>query len=139
MPGLLWEDKVRNRLAEFPRFIYDASIPITGWQVADAAWDQRSIPPSVQIAEAQGWATGGEVPTNSGGFRKCTIPRVGGKGRRIFVLRHEGEWELPIEALLYVNGKPLQGLDTRHQEAVLPPNMFKGAESWTLPLKPLPV
>ena len=44
MPGPLWKEKVRSRLAEFPRFIYEASIPITGWQVADAAWDQRSIP-----------------------------------------------------------------------------------------------
>ena len=67
MPGLLWEDKVRNRLAEFPRFIYDASIPITGWQVADAAWDQRSIP-ALSPDELRPFELGDrwEVPTNGG-------------------------------------------------------------------------
>ena len=48
----------------------------------------------------------------------------------------EGEWEATSsEALLYVNGEPLQGLDTRHQEAVLPSEYVQGGKELELAVK----
>ena len=83
MPGLLWEEKVRSRLAEFSRYIYEASVPITGWQVANAAWDHRSIP-AFSPDELKPF----ELGDRWGGpnewrwfFAKCAIPRSGRETR----------------------------------------------------------
>jgi alpha-mannosidase len=140
VPGPLWKEKVRSRLAEFPRFIYEASIPITGWQVADAAWDQRSIP-TFSPDELKPF----EMGDRWGGpnewrwfFAKCTVPTEweGDKVAVYLFFGREGEWEATSsEALLYVDGKPMQGLDTRHQEAVLPADYVRGGKELDLAVK----
>ncbi|NLA58030.1 MAG: alpha-mannosidase [Firmicutes bacterium] len=140
MPSLLWEDKVRTRLAEFPKFIYEASVPITDWQVARAAWDQRSIP-AFSPEDLEPF----ELGDRWGGpnewrwfFAKCTIPPEweGEKVAIYLFFGREGEWEATSsEALLYINGKPLHGLDTRHQEVVFPAEYVRGGRELDLAVK----
>ena len=144
MPGLLWEEKVRSRLSELPRFIYEASIPITGWQVANAAWDQRSVP-NFGPEELKPFELGDrwEDPTSGGGFwPNVPFPGLGRrKGSCLLILRPGGgEWEATSSGggCCVLTARSFAGLDTRHQEAVLLPNMYKGEESWTLRSKPLP-
>jgi alpha-mannosidase len=140
MPTPLWEEKTRNRIQEFPRFIYEDSIPITNWRVVKATWDERSIPDFTQEA-LQPF----DIGDNWGGpdewrwfFASCTIPSEW-EGQQValyFFFGREGEWEaLASEALLYVNGKPVQGLDTRHQEVELPAEYVVGGKRLDLAIK----
>jgi alpha-mannosidase len=140
MPTPLWEEKIRSRIHEFPRFIYEDSIPITDWQIAKATWDQHSIP-TFGPDDLQTF----EIGDNWGGpdewrwfLASCTIPSdwEGKKVALYFFFGREGEWEATAsEALLYVNGEPLQGLDTRHQEAELPKIYVQGGKKLDIAIK----
>lgn len=133
MPGPLWEDKVKRRLEEFPKFVYQESRPIEGWQMADAAWDEHGVP-----QQGTKELTPFIIGDRWGGpnvwkwfFAKAQVP-ADWAGKKVALYLHfgrRGEWEATAsEALLYVNGKPLQGLDTNHQEVVLPEQYVRGGE-----------
>ena len=140
MPTPMWEEKIRNRIQEFPRFIYEDSIPITDWKIANGAWDERCIP-AFSPQELRPF----QIGDSWGGpdewrwfFANCTIP-VEWAGDQIalyFFFGREGEWEATAsEALLYVDGEPLQGLDTRHQEVELPAQYRQGGKKLDLAIK----
>lgn len=130
MPAPLWERKVARRIEEFPRFVYEETRPITGWQIADAAWDEREVPAqgtkeTVPFTIGDRW---GGPDTWKWFFAKTEVPQewVGKKVGLYLHFGRRGEWEATAsEALLYVNGKPLAGLDANHQEVVLPAELVK--------------
>ncbi len=133
MPAPLWENKVQRRIEEFPKFIYQDSRPLTEWKVADAAWDEREAPPEGS-KETQPFTQGdrwGGPDVWKWFLAKATVPKEWA-GKKVALYLHfgrRGEWDANAsEALLYVNGKPLQGLDTNHQEAVLPEELSQGGE-----------
>lgn len=140
MPGPLWQEKIRNRIHEFPRFIYEASIPIENWRIANATWEERVIP-DVNPSDLKEF----EIEDSWGGpdewrwfFASCTIPSDwdGQKVALYFFFGRRGEWEATAsEALLYVNGEPLQGLDTRHQEVELPAHYIQGGKTLDIAIK----
>lgn len=125
MATLLWEEKLKRRIEEFPRYIYEERRPITDWQMADAAWDEHSVPDFSpgQLRPFQLGDFWGGPNTWKWFVARCEIP-ADWRGKTValyFNFGRRGEWEATAsEALLYINGKPLQGLDTAHHEVVLP-------------------
>lgn len=130
MPAPLWEIKVQRRIEEFPKFVYQETKPITGWQMADAAWDEREVP-APGTKELQPFTIGdrwGGPDVWKWFFGKVEVPQewVGKKVALYLHFGRRGEWDATAsEALLYVNGKPLAGLDTNHQEVVLPAQLVE--------------
>ena len=107
-------DLLNQILPQIKGHIYPASIPLPEWKLKEGLFPNAA---SRRLNDAAWWNY--TIPAPWGGFdktvwfrRRVTIPREFA-GKQVALLL-----DLP-ESLLYVNGKPYQGIDQHHQEVLL--------------------
>ena len=107
-------DLLNQILPQIKSHIYPASIPLPEWKLKEGNFPNAASP---RLNDTAWWNY--TIPAPWGGFdktawfrRRITIPREF-TGKQVALLL-----DLP-ESLLYVNGKPYQGIDQHHQEVLL--------------------
>jgi len=107
-------DLLNQILPQIKNHIFPASIPLPDWKLKDGLFPNAASP---RLNDAAWWNY--TIPAPWGGFdktgwfrRRVTIPHEFA-GKQVALLL-----DLP-ESLLYVNGKPYQGIDQHHQEVLL--------------------
>lgn len=133
-PHHAWQlEKLQRRVAELERWIFPESVPVGPFRFRsgflangqDPALDDSDWP---LIAEGHRWGHPGEEAW----FRTRVVVPEAWRGRPLSLLLSFGRTEHGVtggaEALLYVNGRPLQGLDRYHVEVPLPRELAAASE-----------
>lgn len=107
-------DLLNQTLPQIKSHIYSASIPLPDWKLKDGSFPNAASP---SLNDAAWWNY--TIPAPWGGYdktawfrKRISIPEQFA-GKHVALLL-----DLP-ESLIYVNGKPYQGVDAHHQEVLL--------------------
>lgn len=122
----LVEQKLKSRMKELKKFIYKSSEPIGNWVVLEDSSKNEKYPPT-DLSQAQPFRIGDTWTGRDYYLWIHSEVKVPKDGPQIFVFDFGESTEgstVGFESLLFINGKPYQGVDTYHQEVFVDPQYF---------------
>lgn len=115
------EEKLRNRIDSLKELRYQSKVEITDWFIKEDVTKEEKYPPG-DFNDWQTFKLGDQWSGRDFYLWIQQVVKIPDGGRLLFLFdfgRTGGGYNSGFESLLFINGKPYQGVDSNHQEVFL--------------------